>query len=54
VQYVLAGASLVAMGTAAMQEPRLPQKVIRDLEKWCRHHDVKSLMDLRGAVQWES
>ena len=54
VQYVLAGASLVAIGTAAMQEPRLPQKVIRELEKWCRQHDVKSLADLRGALQWES
>ncbi|HJP60737.1 MAG TPA: dihydroorotate dehydrogenase [Gemmatimonadaceae bacterium] len=54
VQYVLAGASLVAMGTAAMQDPRLPEKVIRDLEKWCRQHDVKSLTDLRGALQWES
>jgi dihydroorotate dehydrogenase (NAD+) catalytic subunit len=54
VQYVLAGASLVAMGTAAMQEPRLPEKVIRDLEKWCRQHDVKSLKDLRGALKWDT
>ena len=54
VQYVIAGASLVAMGTAAMQEPRLPQKVIRDLEKWCDRHEVKSLTELRGSLQWES
>ena len=54
VQYVIAGASLVAMGTAAMQEPRLPHKVIRDLEKWCEHHDVKSLAELRGSMEWES
>ena len=54
VQYVIAGASLVAMGTAAMQEPRLPQKVIRDLEKWCNQHDVKSLSELKGSLQWQS
>jgi len=54
VQYVLAGASLVAMGTAAMQEPRLPEKVIRDLEKWCDRHNVKSLSELKGSLQWES
>ena len=54
VQYVIAGASLVAMGTAAMQEPRLAGKVVRDLEKWCRKHGVKSLADLRGTLQWKS
>lgn len=54
VQYVIAGATLVAIGTAAMQEPRLPQKVIRDLEKWCNEHGLKSLSELRGSLQWES
>ena len=54
VQYVIAGASLVAMGTAAMQEPRLPQRVIRDLEKWCVTHGLESLSELRGSLQWES
>jgi len=52
VQYIIAGASLVAMGTAAMQEPRLPMKVVRDLEKWCNRHGVKSLAELRGTLQW--
>jgi dihydroorotate dehydrogenase (NAD+) catalytic subunit len=54
VQYVMAGASLVAIGTAAMQEPRLAQKVVRDLEKWCDQHGVRSLAELRGTVRWES
>ena len=54
VQYVIAGASLVAMGTAAMQEPRLANKVVRDLEKWCAQHDIKSLAELRGTLQWNS
>jgi dihydroorotate dehydrogenase (NAD+) catalytic subunit len=54
VQYVIAGASLVAMGTAAMQDPRLPGRVVRDLEKWCAQHGVKSLGELRGTLRWES
>jgi dihydroorotate dehydrogenase (NAD+) catalytic subunit len=54
VQYVIAGASLVAMGTAAMQEPRLANKVVRDLEKWCAQHDINSLAELRGTLQWNS
>jgi dihydroorotate dehydrogenase (NAD+) catalytic subunit len=54
VQYVIAGASLVAIGTAVMQEPRLAQRVVRDLEKWCDQHGIASLAELRGTVQWET
>jgi dihydroorotate dehydrogenase (NAD+) catalytic subunit len=52
VQYVIAGASLVAVGTAAMQEPRLPEKLVDDLEKWCRKNGVRSLSELRGSLAW--
>ncbi len=31
-QYLDAGASLVAVGTAAMADPRVPERIIRDLE----------------------
>jgi dihydroorotate dehydrogenase (NAD+) catalytic subunit len=31
-QYLKAGASLVAMGTAALADPHLPERIIRDLE----------------------
>jgi len=33
-QYLRAGASLVALGTAALADPRLPQRIVTDLE----HH----------------
>lgn len=32
-QYLRAGAALVAIGTAAMANPRLPERVVRDLER---------------------
>ena len=54
VQYVLAGAWLVAVGTAAMQQPRLPEKLLTDLERWCREKSVKSLSELRGSLLWEN
>jgi dihydroorotate dehydrogenase (NAD+) catalytic subunit len=31
-QYRLAGANLVAIGTAALADPRLPERIVRDLE----------------------
>jgi dihydroorotate dehydrogenase (NAD+) catalytic subunit len=32
-QYLRAGASLVAIGTAALADPRLPQRIVRELER---------------------
>ncbi len=32
-QYLAAGASLVGIGTAALADPRLPERVVRDLER---------------------
>ena len=52
VQYLLAGASLVGMGTAALRDPRAPERVVRELDSWCRAHDVHKLRDLTGALEW--
>lgn len=53
VQYVIAGASLVAVGTAAMLDPRLVMKLVDDLGSWCQNHGVKTLTELRGTLRWE-
>jgi len=52
VQYLLAGASLVGMGTAALRDPRAPERVVRELASWCRAHDVRSVRELTGALEW--
>jgi dihydroorotate dehydrogenase (NAD+) catalytic subunit len=52
VQYVIAGASLVAIGTAAMQKPKLARKLVDDLEEWCRKNGTRSLTELRGSLHW--
>ena len=52
VQYLLAGASLVGIGTAAMQDPRLPERLVRELDRWCAHHDVARIASLVGQLEW--
>jgi dihydroorotate dehydrogenase (NAD+) catalytic subunit len=52
VQYLLAGASLVGIGTAALRDPRAPERVVRELDAWCRAHDVRALRDLTGTLEW--
>jgi dihydroorotate dehydrogenase (NAD+) catalytic subunit len=54
VQYVIAGASLVAIGTAAMQDPRVPEKLVDDLSGWVRKKGINSLSELRVTLEWKS
>jgi dihydroorotate dehydrogenase (NAD+) catalytic subunit len=51
-QYLMAGASLVGIGTAAMQDPRLPERLVRDLTRWCERHGVARISDIVGTLQW--
>ncbi len=53
-QYVVAGASLIAVGTAAMQNPRIPEQIIRDLDGWCARHNIASLERVIGTLEWPS
>ena len=53
-QYVLAGASLVGVGTAALEDPRLPGRLVKELRRWCERHRVGSLSELVGALEWPS
>jgi dihydroorotate dehydrogenase (NAD+) catalytic subunit len=50
-QYVVAGASLVGMGTAMLRDPRAPERVVRDLARWCARHGVSRLSELVGSLE---
>jgi dihydroorotate dehydrogenase (NAD+) catalytic subunit len=52
VQYLLAGASLVAVGTAALVNPQRPARIVRELDRWCAAHGVASATDLIGKLEW--
>ncbi|MGI9647403.1 MAG: dihydroorotate dehydrogenase [Acidimicrobiia bacterium] len=50
VEYLLAGASAVAMGTVHLAEPRAGKRILGELGKWCRRHDVGRVADLTGGA----
>jgi dihydroorotate dehydrogenase (NAD+) catalytic subunit len=52
IQYILAGAHLVGIGTAALRDPRAPERIVRGLERWCATHGLRSIVEVRGALQW--
>jgi dihydroorotate dehydrogenase (NAD+) catalytic subunit len=51
-QYLVAGASLVGMGTAALRDPRAPERLVRELDRWCDRHRVASVTELVGTLDW--
>ncbi len=51
-QYIIAGATLVGVGTAGMVDPRAPERIVTGLERWCARHGVRSLSDVRGTLAW--
>jgi len=51
-QYILAGASLVGVGTAAFRDPRAPERIVGGLRRWCHRHRVNSITELVGTLEW--
>jgi len=51
VEYLLAGASAVAVGTAHLAEPRCGIRIRDELAAWCRRHHVTTVTTLVGAAE---
>jgi dihydroorotate dehydrogenase (NAD+) catalytic subunit len=50
-EFILAGASAVAMGTALFADPRSPLRVVRGLERWVRRQGAGHVSELVGQVR---
>jgi dihydroorotate dehydrogenase (NAD+) catalytic subunit len=50
-QYLLAGASLVGIGTAMLRDPRTPERVVEGLARWCDRHGVSRISDVVGTLE---
>lgn len=50
VEFLLAGASAVAVGTAHFAEPRAAGRIDREMARWCRKHRVTRVSDLVGVA----
>lgn len=50
IEFMLAGAAAVQVGTANFWDPCACEKLVNDLEKWCVEHHVERLTDLVGGM----
>ncbi len=51
VEFLLAGATAVQVGTASYADPRATERLARGLESWCRSHQVERVASLTGGLQ---
>jgi dihydroorotate dehydrogenase (NAD+) catalytic subunit len=51
VEFLLAGASAVSIGTANFVNPRAPIEILQGIEEYCRQHGFKAVRDLIGKAQ---
>jgi len=52
VEFLLAGASAVQVGTATFRDPAAPLRIVRELEAFCAAQGVGAVQELVGALAW--
>lgn len=50
VEFLLAGASAVEVGTATFADPRAPRRILTQFTEWCDRNGVESVAELIGAA----
>jgi dihydroorotate dehydrogenase (NAD+) catalytic subunit len=54
IEFMLAGAAAVEVGTANYFDPCATERIVGDLERWCIEHRVKAVTDLIGGLESSS
>ncbi len=50
VEFLLAGATAVEVGTANFWDPRACERLVNDLERWCLEQQIESVASLKGGL----
>ena len=50
VEFMMAGASAIQIGTANFANPKISERVIRDLAKWCKENEIGNLDEIIGVA----
>jgi dihydroorotate dehydrogenase (NAD+) catalytic subunit len=51
VEFMLAGATAVQVGTASFADPRATERLATGLEAWCKSHEVAKVASLTGGLK---
>lgn len=51
VEFLMAGATAVQVGTANFIDPAITMKIATDLETWMDKHNIKQVQEMIGALE---
>ncbi|MGB0065021.1 MAG: dihydroorotate dehydrogenase [Terracidiphilus sp.] len=51
VEFMLAGATAIQVGTASYADPRATERLAKGLEAWCKSHEVAKVSSLTGGLE---
>jgi dihydroorotate dehydrogenase (NAD+) catalytic subunit len=51
IEFMLAGAAAVEVGTANFWDPCATEKIVDELQRWCVDHRIEKITDLIGALE---
>lgn len=51
IEFIMAGATAVSVGTATFHDPAASLKVVREIEAYMKRYHVEDINDLRGCVE---
>lgn len=49
-EFIMAGASLIQVGTASFIRPRAGLEIVQGLENWCQKEGVENISEVRGII----
>jgi dihydroorotate dehydrogenase (NAD+) catalytic subunit len=50
IEFMLAGATAVQVGTASFWDPRATEKIVAEVEAWCKEHEVSKISELTDGL----
>ena len=53
IEFMLAGATAVQIGTASYWDPRATEKIVEELQTYCVEHNIQELSELTGGIIME-
>ena len=53
IEFMLAGATAVQIGTASYWDPCATEKIVDELTDWCANHRIAKISGLTGGLQLE-
>lgn len=51
IEFIIAGASAVGVGTASFIEPDCGVRIVEGIEKYCLRHEISNIKDLIGSLE---